>query len=427
MENLAWDWCISRQRYYGVPFPLWYCNDCDEVVSADESHLPIDPATTRPDRACACGGTDLSPEEDVMDTWATSSLSPQIAANWLSDPTLYNRVFPYSLRPQAHEIIRTWAFYTIVQSHYQFDSIPWSHVLISGWGLAPEGAGKISKSRDSGPKAPLEMIERYSADAARYWAAGAGPGKDATISEEKIAAGAKLVTKLWNVAAFSNRFLDGYSVPATPPPLSVADRWILSRLQRLVRQTTDAFQGYEYALAKNETEIFFWHYLADNYLEMCKKRLYDAENAGHDAARYTLHRVLLTTLHLFAPVMPFVTETIYGEMFAATGSAESIHRSRWPTADPDLMSDLDDAAGDVLVEIATAVRRYKSDRGLSLGTELQQLQVVVVDRTVAGALTGAEEDISSVTRARDVRIVTEIDASLDLLRDDTILRVALVR
>jgi valyl-tRNA synthetase len=278
VENLDWDWCISRQRYYGVAFPIWYCEGCGEVMLAEESELPVDPVEQSPRRPCACGSTSFRPEEDVLDTWATSSLSPQIVGRWLKEPALYGKVFPFSLRPQAHEIIRTWAFYTIAKSQYHFDALPWANAAISGWGVAPEGSGKISKSRGGGPMSPMEMIELYSADAVRYWAASTGPGKDAIISEEKIQMGSKLVIKLWNVARFSQRFLTAYA-PAGPvgdkmPNLSPADGWILARTQRLVRRVTDLFQRYEYSAAKSETEIFFWHDLADNYLEMAKVRLY---------------------------------------------------------------------------------------------------------------------------------------------------------
>ncbi|HJT56679.1 MAG TPA: valine--tRNA ligase, partial [Ktedonobacteraceae bacterium] len=285
VENLGWDWCISRQRYYGVTFPVWYCTECGEVLLADEDQLPIDPTEQQPTRACACGSTSLTPEQDVMDTWATSSMSPQIVGRWLEDKELYDMVFPMSLRTQAHEIIRTWAFYTIVKSYHEFGMLPWKEVAISGWGIAGEGTGKISKSRGGGPMPPMEMIEKYSADAVRYWAASTGFGKDAIINEEKIAIGAKLVTKLWNVARFSERFLQEYRVPAEVPAFTPTDRWLLSRAQRLIMRATELLRNYEYAAAKSETESFFWRELADNYLEMSKERLYDATNEMHEGAR----------------------------------------------------------------------------------------------------------------------------------------------
>src|SRR5258708_20839567 len=243
VENLGWDWSISRQRYYGVAFPVWYCSDCGEVLLADEDQLPVDPTDQQPKRPCSCGSTSFIPEEDVMDTWATSSMSPQIVGRWLVDKELYEMVLPMSLRPQAHEIIRTWAFYTIVKSYHEFGVLPWKEVAVSGWGLAGEGAGKISKSRGGGPMPPMEMIEKYSADAVRYWASSTGFGKDAIISEEKIAVGAKLVTKLWNVARFAERFLHGALPTTAPDDLPPTDRWLLSQAQRRLARATAPVQA----------------------------------------------------------------------------------------------------------------------------------------------------------------------------------------
>jgi valyl-tRNA synthetase len=410
VQNLHWDWCISRQRYYGVPFPIWYCK-CGQVLLAHADQLPVDPTIQAPPEPCACGSSSYHPEEDVMDTWATSSCSPQIAGRWLANPTLYRQVYPMSLRPQAHEIIRTWAFDTIVMSHHRptlgesdTGARPWKNVLISGWGLAAEGTQKISKSRGGGPMTPMSMLERYSADAARYWAAGTGVGKDAIISEEKIAAGAKLVTKLWNVARFAERFLQDYRQPAEQPILSTADRWILSATQRLVQHVTFSFREYEYAAARSATENFFWTDLADNYLEMAKKRLYDPSLPGHAGACYTLSHVLLTVVKLFAPILPYITEEVYQGLFRATQDQESIHRSTWPEPNESLVDPLADAAGTALLTIATAVRRYKSDHAMSLGAELKRVHVAVRNQELERALQDAEDDIAGVTRAREITV-----------------------
>ncbi len=410
VENLNWDWCISRQRYYGVAFPVWYCDTCGAIILAEEDELPVDPTTHAPSHPCACGGTSFTPETDVMDTWATSSLSPQIVGQWLANPALYAKVYPFSLRPQAHEIIRTWAFYTIVKSHHHFGATPWTDAAISGWGLAPEGTGKISKSRGGGPMPPMEMLEQYSADAVRYWTSSTGFGKDSIISEEKIQIGAKLITKLWNVARFAERFL-------TPPAsslsggieggLSPADRWILARTQRLIRRVTDLFQGYDYAAAKSEIEAFFWRDLADNYLEMAKLRLYNAD-AG---AALTVGHVLLATLKLFAPFLPYVTEAIYQALFAEKDGAISIHVSQWPRPDA-RFEDVDaEAFGETLVEIATAVRRYKSERGLSLGAEIGPLHLATRDAALVEQCRAAAQDLVSVTRAQRAEVGDVFDGA----------------
>lgn len=427
VQNLSWDWCISRQRYFGIPFPIWYCTACGTTVIADETQLPVDPTDEQPAAPCECGSTSFVPESDVMDTWATSSLTPQIVGRWLTDQRLYDRVFPFSLRPQAHDIIRTWAFYTIVKHYHHFGVIPWKEAALSGWGLAPEGTGKISKSRGGGPIAPLEMIERYSADAVRYWASSTGFGKDSVINEEKIQAGAKLVTKLWNVARFSQNFLDGYRPPADIPVLSSADRWILSRTQRLIQRTTDLFRTYDYATAKSETEVFFWKDLADNYLEMSKQRLYGGDGEARDGARYALCQVLLTTLKLFAPFLPYVTEEVYQGLFAGVERAPSIHTASWPVVDARLVDDAAEAAGDALVEVATAVRRYKSESNLSLGTELARLQLATTEPALVKVLQETEADLMSITRAKQVEVRDRLDPALETVKADGTIAVALAR
>ncbi|MCI0393344.1 MAG: valine--tRNA ligase [Chloroflexi bacterium] len=429
VENLSWDWCISRQRYFGVTFPVWYCDNCGEITVASPEELPVDPSERSPGRPCRCGNTSFTPEMDVMDTWATSSITPQLVGRWLGQSGFDGQPFqPVTLRPQAHEIIRTWAFYSIAKAHYHFGQLPWREVAISGWGLAPQGTGKISKSRGGGPVAPLEMIEQYSADAVRYWAASTGFGRDAVISEEKIQAGAKLVNKLWNVARFGQRFLEGYAPPTSgiiAASLAPADRWILSRTQRLIGRVTELFHNYDYATAKSETEVFFWTDLADNYLEMAKKRLYDEQEPAHEGARYALYHVLLATLKLFAPFLPYITEEIYRGLFAAGDGDDSIHRSRWPAADPALLNEAAEAAGDALVQIATAVRRYKSTVNLSLGAELDRLHLATAEPGLAAQLQAAEADIISVTRAREVSIGQQLDDGLAVIAADGLVTVAI--
>jgi valyl-tRNA synthetase len=390
-----------------VPFPVWYCDSCGETLLADEAQLPVDPLTAQPPHSCTCGCTSITPETDVMDTWATSSMSPQIAGRYFAEPELYAKVFPFSLRPQAHEIIRTWAFYTILKSLHHFDALPWTDVAISGWGLAPQGTAKLSKSRGGGPMAPMAMIEKYSSDAVRYWAASTGLGRDSVISEEKIQAGGKLVTKLWNVAHFCERFLAGYT-PATPRKgLTPADRWLLSRLQRLIEETSAQFVAYDYASAKSVVEAFFWRDLADNYLEMAKSRLYDEESSEREGARYILHATLLTVVKLFAPFLPHVTEAIYLGLFAPAETGASVHRSTWPQANPALLDEQAETAGEALVAIATAVRRHKSASNLSLGAELPGLLLVTENATLAEQLDASQADIRSITRARTVSVASK--------------------
>ena len=426
VENLAWDWCISRQRAFGVPFPVWYCDDCGELLLAEEDQLPVDPAETPPPQPCPrCDGDSFTPETDVMDTWATSSLTPQIAGRMLTEPELYERVFPFTMRPQAHEIIRTWAFYTIAKSLYHFDAQPWRDAAVSGWAMAPEGMGKLSKSRGGGPATPMEMIESYSADALRYWAAGAGLGKDSLIDIQKIEAGAKLVTKLWNVARFSSRFLEeetraGLAAGGAPGNFSLGDRWLLSRTTRLVERATLLFERYDYATARAETELYFWD-LADNYLEMAKQRLYGGGEAAA-GARFALTHALLTILKLFAPILPYVTDAAYQGLLETNNS---IHAAAWPKPVAAWRDDDAEAAGALLLEIATAVRRYKSDRGLSLGAELGHLHLTVKDSALVILLRAGIPDLASITRAGEITIGAEAMPDLEELHRVAALTVAL--
>lgn len=424
VENLAWDWCISRQRDFGVPIPLWYCDACGEVIPAGEDQLPVNPLVEAPDGLCRCGSTEFTPEQDIFDTWMASSLSPQIVGGWLDDPDLYSRVHPFSLRPQAHEIIRTWAFYTLVQSHFHFDSLPWRDAAISGWAIAGEGMGKISKSRGGGPLPPMEMIAHHSADAVRYWAASTSLGKDAVISEEKIRTGGKLVTKLWNVARFSERFLEKYQPPdeeeaGTDLPrdqFTLADRWILSRTQRLIRRVTELLEIYDHAAAKSEIEQFFWSELSDNYLEMAKQRLYDPEHPQRQGARFTIHSLLFASLQLFALYLPYVTEAIYQGLFReGQDSPPSIHLTRWPTPISSLEDDLAERAGQSLVAIATAVRRYKSERNLPLSHEIPGIQLVIEDEALQAELRSADADLKSITRARSINLINTLKPPLEIL------------
>lgn len=429
VEGLAWDWCLSRQRTFGVPFPVWTCDACGALMLADDDELPVDPTTHSPSRPCsACGGTAFTPETDVMDTWATSSLSPQIVGQRLRDPALYAKVFPFSLRPQAHEIIRTWAFYTIAKSWHHFQAVPWQNAGISGWGLMPASGdagvengnpansgtrskthSKISKSKGGGPLAPQEILETFGADAVRYWTASTGFGRDSVIDMQKIEMGAKLVTKLWNVARFAERFLEGYRAPETLPALSPADRWILASTQRLVRQATAAFLAYDYAAAKHETDAFFWRDFTDNYLEMAKLRLY----AGDAGASFVVATVLLALLKLFAPFFPHITEELYQALFAAADGAESIHRAAWPQPDARFEDEAALALGETLVEIATSARRYKSERGLSLGAELAAL-AITAEAPLAEQLRAAEDDLRSITRAQEVVVESGIAFSVSI-------------
>jgi valyl-tRNA synthetase len=413
VEQLQWDWCISRQRYFGVPFPAWTCRACGATILAELDRLPIDPQTTRPTQPCACGGADFAPEPDVMDTWATSSCTPLIIGRWPDDPAWFARHFPQSLHPQAHDIIRTWAFYSIVKALYHTGEVPWRTIMISGHGLSA-ARHKISKSKDHDDEGPMELIERESADALRYWATSGRTGADSPLNAETIATGRRLVTKLWNAA----RFAEARLTPPPPSPLPDAergsqntppvplptDRWLLARLADTITQATAALDGDEYAAARAEVERFFWSDLCDNYLELAKARLYGADGDARRAAQATLATALLAVLKLLAPYLPYITDTLYQGLFRASEGAASIHTAPWPEAPAAWRDEAAEAAGATLLEMLSQVRRAKAERGLSVGAELASLRASVPAAHLA-ALRAARTDLRSATRARRITLV----------------------
>jgi len=425
VANLGWDWCISRQRFYGVPFPLWHCDACGTTILADEAQLPVDPLSDAPPCPCDCGNADLRPESDVMDTWATSSVSPQIALRMLEEPELYQRLFPMQLRPQAHDIIRTWAFYTIVKSHYHFGTIPWETVMISGHGLDPAGHS-IHKSLGNSPIAPDALIARYGADAIRYWACGGSVGADQPINEANMKQGARLVTKLWNASRLIASHLTDeikneelriekdwhrqnnsqFSI-LNSQFLLLADRALLSWLQHLIARAAASFCAYDYAAALEATERFFWGTFCDNYLEWVKARLYDGSSAERRAAQATLAHTLLAILKLLAPIMPHITEEIYQQLYSARGEdcSGSIHTSAWPQPDDALIDPGAERAGEALLAITSAARRFKSARKLGLGAELAGITIALEDTELRAALEQSQVDLRSVTRARAIAFV----------------------
>ncbi|GHO55330.1 valine--tRNA ligase [Ktedonobacter robiniae] len=423
VENLQWDWCISRQRFLGVPIPAWTCRACGQLLLASREQLPIDPRTTAPEQPCSCGSMEFEPERDVMDTWATSSCSPLIIANWVDDPERFARHFPASLRPQAHDIIRTWAFYTIVKGLYHTGEIPWREVLVSGHALSAERS-KISKSKgNSHAGGPLELVERESADALRYWATSIKPGLDTPFHPELIANGRRLVTKLWNASRFAARHLQELSpeeIASTQEPAGLlpTDRWLLARLAHTIEHATRELRESDYAAARAEVERFFWSDLCDNYLELVKARLYNGMGEHTQAARWTLYQALLAVIKLLAPYMPFVTEEIYQGLFQEREGASSLHLASWPQAPAWWQSARAEADGQALLDLLKQVRRYKAEQGLSVGAELERLELSIRP-DLKDMLETALVDLKSATRARELLFTPqEMEAGVSLTRQE---------
>jgi len=400
--GLQWDWCISRQRFFGIPFPVWYCAKCDEIILADEKDLPVDPMDDKPPvKKCPkCGNAEFVPEKDVLDTWATSSLTPQISTWLVKDEKVRKKLFPMSLRPQAHDIISFWLFNTVVKSHLHFDSIPWKEAVISGWALDPKGM-KMSKSKGNVIE-PQVMIKKYSADCLRYWASSSKLGDDVPFMEKEFLTGQKLVTKLWNASNFCYMHLEDYD-GKEPKKIEFMDRWLLSKLHRLIKEATEFYEGHEYSRAKLETSNFFWQVFCTHYLEIVKDRIYNPDKRGKDArksAQYALYNALLAQLKLFAPVLVFVTDEIYLKYYAALEKDKSIHVSLWPEFDEKEIHEEIEKAGDYVFDIVAAVRKYKSEKQMSLKTELKAL---VIEKEVLDKIKDAEDDLKAATGVKELK------------------------
>ncbi|MBK5224716.1 MAG: valine--tRNA ligase, partial [Acidimicrobiia bacterium] len=377
VNGLNGDWLISRQRFFGVPIPLWYRLDdnalplWDQRLVPDESSLPIDPSTDVPtgytdDQRGKPGG--FVGEADIMDTWATSSLTPQIACGWEDDPDLFERTFPMDLRPQGPEIIRTWLFSSVVRGHLEHGVVPWSHATINGWILDPDRK-KMSKSKGN-VVTPNEVLDTHGSDAVRYWAASARPGTDTALDEGQMKVGRRLAIKLLNASKFALSLGgDGSMDPtAVTAPL---DRAMLAQLADLIEEATRAFDGFDYARALERTEAFFWTF-CDDYLELVKGRAYGA--AGDEAARSAstaLDLALSALLRLFAPFLPFATEEVW-----SWWQEGSVHRAPWPS--------VDELGGAVephplLLQVAASalgeIRKAKTEAKRSLRTEATHVRI----------------------------------------------------
>ncbi|MFC1728679.1 class I tRNA ligase family protein, partial [Nanoarchaeota archaeon] len=397
VQNLQWDWCISRQRFFGVPFPIWYCKKCNEPVVADVKDLPVDPLQNKPSSKCKCGSTEFEPEKDVMDTWATSSITPQIISKWNEDESFFKLTYPNDLRPQAHDIIRTWAFYTIVKSLYHTNEIPWKNIMVSGHALDSKGK-KMSKSKGNTVD-PRDVLEKYGADALRFWAAGSKLGDDLSYQEKDLVTGQKMVTKLWNASRFVIMNLENYDMEEGD--VTFMDKWMLSKLNKLIKSATETFDVYEYAKVKQDVEKFFWHTFCDNYLEVVKDRVYNPDKHGAKSigAQYVLYRSLLSILKLTAPIMPFITEEIYQMYFKDKDKAESIHISAWPEFDEQEINEDAERAGDLAIEVIAAVRKVKSEQSKSLKEPIKKLTIETEDSKPFDLIL---DDLKATTRAETI-------------------------
>jgi valyl-tRNA synthetase len=417
--GLTGDWLISRQRFFGVPIPLWYrlradgTADHDHPIVPAEETLPIDPSSDVPPGYTADqrGQPDgFVGDPDVMDTWATSSLTPQIAGQWLDDPVLFAQVFPMDMRPQAHEIIRTWLFSTVVRSHYEHDALPWRNAALSGWILDPDRK-KMSKSKGN-VVTPISLLEQYGADGVRYWAARARPGVDTVFDEGQMKIGRKLATKILNVS----RFVLALGDPPDGAPVTEAlDQAMLTRLAEVIDDATEAFDAFDYTRALERTETFFW-WFCDDYVELVKGRAYGGRGDAPAASALTSLRVALGVLHrLFAPIQPFVTEEVWRWWHEG-----SIHRADWPSAgEMTVGAEGDPSVLDAVSEVLAHVRRAKTEAKVSQRSAVEQLTVTAPPDLLAALRAGVDDlrDAQGVakvvTHEADTTVLVEVVLASD--------------
>jgi valyl-tRNA synthetase len=426
-QNLSLDWCLSRQRFFGVPIPVWYPlgdegePDYENAIVAELDAMPVDPTTDLPkgfteSQRNQPGG--FRADSDIFDTWFTSSLTPQISSHWIDDKDRHARLFPADVRPQAHDIIRTWAFYTIAKAMLHEDEVPWHHTLISGWILDPDRK-KMSKSKGN-VVTPLPLIEKYTADAARYWAASARLGADTAFDENVWKIGKRLVTKLFNASKF---VLSQTSELA--PITQELDRAFIAKLRVLVEESTSNYESFQYAHALQEIESFFWTHFTDTYLELAKvrARAFADGATGDDAlasgsAVASLRLGLSVLVRLFAPVLPYITEEVWSWSFAkevqlgAIEPTASVHRAAWPR-----VSDFDDIPApdhaesfDTAVATLAAINKGKADAEVSMGRGIAMLRLKVSPETCV-VLEAVADDVLAAARVAEHAF--EADPSLE--------------
>ena len=400
VENIMWDWCISRQRYFGVPFPVWYCKDCGEAIFAREEDLPVNPLSQQPhcDKCPKCGCTEFIPETDVMDTWATSSVTPLVNMKFGEKENNESFLKPMSIRTNASEIIRTWDFYTIVKSFYHFAIRPWDNVMISGFVMASKGE-KISKSKGNSKVEPLDLIKQYSADVIRYWAGSGRLGTDMVFSEETLLRGRKLVNKLWNVSKFIEMHLSDYEDKEFND-YEYIDKWILGKYQEMESGFLKYLDEYEVGLALNHLEKFFWNF-CDNYIEIVKHRLYRPEEFG-EQARYsgqkTVYMILYKLLQDFSIFFPFITEEIFQELYH---NKVSIHLTEIKPFEFNYFDEIKN--GDIIIDIISQARGEKTNNNVSLKTPIRNLDLSL-NRELEDAINASIKDFKATLFIENLNI-----------------------
>ncbi|MEM0449421.1 MAG: valine--tRNA ligase [Methanomassiliicoccales archaeon] len=395
VKSLQWDWVISRQRYFATPIPVWEC-DCGEVVPAREEDCYIDPTVSKPpvERCPQCGG-ELKPCQDVFDTWMDSSISPLYNTFWLRDEAMFQRLYPMSMRPQSHDIIRTWAFYTILREYLITQTKPWHDIMIHGFIMAPDGTPMHTSLNNVID--PMPILENYGADALRYYACTCALGEDNAFREKDVVHGKKFCTKLYNMGKFVGSVVK--KKPYQREDLRTVDKWMLSQFTKLNNEVIKYYDSYQFDKVMRVVEQFAWHEFADHYIEMVKHRIKDPKD---EAVRFTLYTVCLGIMKMLAPLLPHVTEEVYQENFAKIDKAKSIHVSKWPFSS--LWDDTAEKKGILVRDVIAAVRNWKAEKKMALNEELSSVEIIGKN---AHLIEGSESEIKETLKAKELRISTE--------------------
>jgi len=405
-ESMDWDWVISRQRIFATPIPVWYCSKCGSPVVADENQLPVNPSKDEPRKKCQeCGGDKFTPETDVLDTWMDSSLTILAHAGW---PKLDKRLFPADLQPNGTDIIRTWDYYLLVRTLALVGDVPYKTVLINGMVLGTDGRA-MHKSLGNYVDT-TKAREKYGADALRQWAAiGASTGSDIPFAWKDVEFGYKFMRKFWNAARFASPYfkdLDITNIDPSKLEFGPTDKWILSRLNRLVKDVTTYLEDFQFNRALIAVQTFVWHEFCDMYIEEVKHRLY-GEDLTAEAAKFALYKIILTAAKLLAPFVPHFAEEIYHNYFASNYTHLSIHLSEWPVTDEKFINEAAEKLGELINLIISAIRQFKSDKGMALSAELPSVEIYAADGKNAKLLEQAMDDIRGTMKIRELGVTTE--------------------
>jgi valyl-tRNA synthetase len=389
IDSLEWDWVISRQRYFATPIPLWECNKCGEVILARIEDCYIDPTITKPpiERCIKCNGEFIGCE-DVFDTWMDSSISPLYNTFWHRDNDKFKKLYPMSLRPQAHDIIRTWAFYTILRCTLLTKEKPFENMMMGGFILSEDGTpmhASLGNVID-----PLKIINEYGSDAFRSYAASCALGIDNSFRKKEVIRGTRLLRKIWNVEQFIANNLKNQSKPIETKLIDT-DKWILTKYSKIIKKSTKLMDKLDYSQTMKEAEYFLWHEFADHYIEMAKSSLYNKQNI--ESIRYTLYTIGLGILKLFAPFFPHITEELYQSNYKKYEKEKSIHISNWPKEV--IIDESKEKIGEIVKNYISQVRAYKSEKGMALNSPLKAINTY-----------STKENIEALKRNKNIIITT---------------------